>query len=313
MYRRFLAAALLASANLTGPTMAASVAVSNGTYALITVRDCSLGPGAQCNETTGQGFSFTNVQTLRDYQPGAALASVAATHPLAVTPLGISGASIEIFDAATTAPSIGVGAFTQFANARVGIETSSVSGYSWNGIGDPARTVSFAMSYSASNVHAFGTGGFPALAPFSYLGAFTAVFSLQTPTFVVDDQLFGSGCSMSGIFALRNCLAAERADFRLEGESFFGSSGNSVDVITGSIAFTLEAGRFYFVDVGTQAFAKGGSFMDSTQTLTTSFSSISGLVALPAGALPVPEPGTMVLMAAGALALLRRARRSRTE
>ncbi|HWZ72094.1 MAG TPA: PEP-CTERM sorting domain-containing protein [Casimicrobiaceae bacterium] len=286
---------------LAGPAfsaLGAPILISNGSYSGTTVRDCSQHPGGGgCIENDAATFTQTIVQDLSDYQPGNTAAATTATNAFGIRAQGTSGSSVSVFDAATSAPSARQGGFANGATARVSGRTYTVSGYAWDGTGPTDRSVDIALSYSGTNV-IDGTHQFPIdTNPFSALVVDVAIFSLGTPTFVVDDQLVAGGPSCVFQGGLFDCLSGQRDDVRNEGSAILGSLPGET-LVTGALDFSLEAGRYYFLEMFTGAWGKYDSYMDAAHTVTTNFSSTAGLSELPAGAQAVPEPGTMALLLA---------------
>jgi hypothetical protein len=291
--------------------VAIPIAVSNGATSGTTVRNCNP-PATKCIEGNVSTFAGTVVQDLTDYNPGGISAQTSTTNALGITPLGTSGSSVLIHNQTTEAPEAHQGAFANGGTARVSGRTFSVTGYQWDGNGPANRTINLSLAYTGTNI-VDGSNGFfpPGTDPFSSLVVDFELFSLPSPTFVVnnvfDPTYDYSNPSVSnpcpfdlGIAGLASCLSAYTPGLEILGTLTPGSLPNETQV-TASLGFTLETDRYYFLELFTGAWAKYDSYLDASHTITVNFSTTQGLIDLPPGAQSVPEPGILTLLLAGLL------------
>ncbi len=279
---------------LLGEAHAATVDVSSGTVSATIVRDCSLEPSGSCLEA--QLTPASQVQFLVDYEAGVDAAKTAASVPLGQLGGQISGSTVSAYDQSTLAPMFHQGAFAP-AGARVYTEADSISGYSWNGTGSQDRSLTVSIAYSGTNLDPIDSND-PADAniPFATIGATFDVFSLTTPTFAVTDSYGGAGCSIVG-GAVSSCLSAEGADVEIS-DAVSVLATASAGTVSGTLDFTLEPGRYYFVELSSIAIAKYDSSLDALDTVTATLSSTEGLSALGPVA-SVPESPCWLTLGAG--------------
>jgi len=272
---------------LAGAAGAATVSVSNGVYAGSYVRDCrsstALSGPDRCIEGNNASFSGTIVEISQSSYPGAIQAGVLTSHPLGRTSgIDVTGSTVEAPANAFQPPQLRLAVFTPTNYARASTGVASVQGYSWDGSGDPARSLSLTATFTGSNL--IDADPSPTFNPEAIIWGSIAVFSLATPTFEVEENL-PVGNPVPGVCyvdaGLLNCLAS-RADYRLEAEDYFGGSDSNA-----TVAITLQPGRHYFTWVYSAGIARFGARLDARNTVVTTWSDTTGLTAAAGGLVPI--------------------------
>ena len=328
---------------LATAAQAAPVAISNAAYAATFVRDCrsttnfSATPDrCEVNGQFGQGPTGGSPSTLKEVRENMALggttASTAATLGLgiAATPSGPLATQSAI-DASGAA-----GTLLLRQAAASGTDYSRVSGHSlglqsflFSGTDGEVRTIENVFDFVASvtpNAD-FSTPGATGSIydPVVWAKTRVTVFSLSTASFLFDDSL-GFEVQSDGFHVQAEGLT----DYRLEGE--INDVGITTSGRTTRLDFTMESGRYYFVETYLGLWARFGGWMDATHTFSNTLGRIDAggvFVADAAGfsaAAPlekpvvsvfgsvtkphavVSAPGTLVsvLLALGLLGVLRR-------
>lgn len=271
---------------LAGQADAATVSVSNGVWAGSFVRDCrsssALSGPDRCIEGNRPSFP-PFVESVEASYPGALQAGVLTSHPLARTSgIDVTGSMVEASSNPLETPRVRLAVFTSTNYARASTGVASLQGYTWDGTGDPARSLSLTATFTGSNL--IDTDPTPDFIPEAIMYGSIMVFSLTTPTFEVEDALpvgdpIPGACYLDA--QLPDCLAS-RADYRLEAVDYYGGSDT-----TATAAFTLESGRTYFVWVEGSGIARFGAYVDARNTVLTRWSDATGLTAATGQIVPI--------------------------
>jgi hypothetical protein len=264
-----------------------TVPVSNGVHAGSFVRDCrsstALTAPDRCMEGNQQSFVGTVREIRESSYPGAIQAGVLTSNSLARTSgIDVTGSTVEASGDAFQPPQLRLGVFTSTNYARVSTGVLSVQGYSWDGSGAAARSLSLGSTFSGSFL--IDSDPSPTFNPEAVIWGSIRVFSLATATFNVEEILPANptpgGCYFAPGF-LWNCLQA-RGDFRLEAEDNFGGSDTA-----GDVAFALEPGRYYFTWVYAAGIARFGAWLDARNTVVTTWNDTTGLTAAAGEIVPI--------------------------
>lgn len=340
-------AACLLSLGL-GAAQAATIAMQNAAYAGTFARDCRTAAAVAAGSTVPDrceaafvGYEADGVTPIystpwprlaeirENYNLGGFVASTSAT-----TPLGIAGtqATRSYIDASGAAGTLVLrqGAFSGTPYARVSGHSLGLQSFYYDGTGSSTRTIENVFDFTSNvtpntDLNLPGPGGSPTDAAV-WAKTRVTVFSLNVADLLFD-PFNGVEPQNSGFWG--QAQAAHYADFRLEGE--VRNDGITVSGTPTYLNFTMEAGRFYFVESYLGLWARFGGELDATHTFTSQLgkttaagtfeATTEGLVISDASDTPqllindgtglrVPEPGALVLSAlALGLLGLRRSRR----
>lgn len=327
---------LLLATAATGAS-AVPTAISNGAFAATYVRDCR-SPAAQaagsvtpdrCEaalDGAGNPIFRPIIEQNSQMAIGGTAAATAATNPIGMHGGQATRSSIDASGAAGVLL-LKQGAFAG-EYARVSGHSLGLQSFQYTGPGSEVRSVHNVLDFS-SNVAPTPILDLPGDADLGttnasvYAKTRVTVFSLLASTFDFDpDTGFGFDPQSSGFWS----QASGRADFRLEGQVEnlgITASGTATD-----IDFTVETGRYYFIESYLGLWARFGGELDATHTFTSTLgekdaagafvADLSDFTAAAALAAPiiinagnVPEPASLALtgLALSALFGLRRAQR----
>jgi len=277
---------LIAGCLLAGTAGAATISVSNGVQAGSYIRDCrsstTLTAPDKCIEGDTASFTGTIREISDSSYPGALQAGVLTSNSLARTSgIDVTGSTVEASGDAFQPPQLRLGVFTSTNYARASTGVLSVQGYSWDGSGGAARSLSLESTFTGSNLVDGDLS--PTFAPEAAIFGNIRVFSLLTPTFDVEESFATTPAEGICYFSpeLWDCLQ-ERADFQLEAEDYFGGSDTA-----GNVEFTLEPGRYYFTWVYAAGIARFGAWLDARNTVVTTWSNTAGLSAAAGEFIPI--------------------------
>jgi hypothetical protein len=317
---------------------AAPTAISNGAFAATYVRDCR-SPAAQAAGSTtpdrceaaldpaGNPIFRPIIELNSQMTIGGTSAAAAATNPIGMHGGEVTRSSIDASGAA------GVLLLRQGAFAaeygRVSGHSLGLQSFQYTGAGSEVRSLHNVLDFTANvtPTHILDGPGDADLGTVNasvYAKTRVTVFSLLASTFDFDaDPALGFDPQSSGFWS----QAAGRADFRLEGE--VNNDGITASGMATDIDFTVEAGRYYFVESYLGLWARFGGEFDATHTFTstlgekdasgafvadpsefTAAAALAAPIVINAG--NVPEPGTLALagLALTAMFAPRRPRKS---
>lgn len=318
-----------------GAAQAAPVAMQNAAYAGTFVRDCrsaaAKAAGSTVPDQCEAGFvgyqpdgvtpiyanGFPRLAEMREnFNLGGFIASTAATNPL-----GIAGgqATRSYIDASGAAGTLVLrqGAFTGTPYARASGHSLGLQSFYYDGTGPANRTIENIFDFTSNvtpnvDLNLPGLGGL-STDPAVWAKTRVTVFSLNVADLLFDPfGAEGFNVQQGGFWS--QSQAASYGDFRLEAEV------NNVGITTSGtptyLNFTMEAGRFYFVESYLGLWARFGGLLDATHTFTSQLGKTSdtggfvatteGLVLASASDTPqlllndgdglrVPEPGALAL------------------
>jgi hypothetical protein len=275
-----------AGALLAGAAGAATVSVSNGVQAGSYVRDCRSSTTLTAPDKCIEGNQPSFVGTIREISdsshPGAIQAGVLTSNSLARTSgIDMTGSTVEASGDAFQPPQLRLGVFTSTNYARASTGVLSVQGYSWDGSGAAARSLSLQSTFSGSNL--IDSDPSPTFNPEAVIWGNIRVFSLETPTFDVEESYANTPAPGICYFSpdLWDCLQA-RTDFRLEAEDYFSGSDTA-----GNVAFTLEPGRYYFTWIYAAGIARFGAWLDARNAVVSTWNDTAGLTAAAGEIVPI--------------------------
>ncbi|MGM9480748.1 PEP-CTERM sorting domain-containing protein [Roseateles sp. NT4] len=326
---------LALAAAATGAS-AVPTAISNAAFAATYVRDCR-SPAAQTAGSTtpdrceaaldasGQPIFRPIIEQNSQMTIGGTSAATSATNPIGAHGGQVTRSSIDASGAAGVLI-LKQGAFAG-DYARVSGHSVGLQSFQYTGTTPEVRSVHNVLDFS-SNVTPTAILDLPGDADLGttnasvYAKTRVTVFSLLTSSFDFDnDPTLGFDPQASGFWS----QASGRADFRLEGQvdnTGITASGTATD-----IDFTVEAGRYYFVESYLGLWARFGGELDATHTFTSTLgekdasgafvadaSDFTAAAALDApiviNAGNVPEPATLALSGLAFAALLGQRRRA---
>ncbi len=326
---------LALAAAATGAS-AVPTAISNAAFAATYVRDCR-SPAAQaaasttpdrCEaalDSTGQPIFRPIIEQNSQTTIGGTSAATAATNPIGSHGGKTTSSSIDASGAAGVLV-LKQGAFAG-DYARVSGHSVGLQSFQYTGTTPEVRSVHNVLDFS-SNVtptHVLDNPGDADLGTTNasvYATTRVTVFSLLASSFDYDpDTGIAFEPQSIGFWS----QASTRADFRLEGEVLnqgITASGTATD-----IDFTVEAGRYYFIESYLGLWARFGGELDATHTFTSTLGEKDGtgtfvadaseFTAAAALAAPivinagnVPEPATLALTGLAFAALLGQRRRA---
>jgi len=318
-----------------GAAHAAPVAMQNGAYAGTFVRDCRSAAvkaaGSTVPDQCEAGFvgyepdgvtpiyanGFSRLSEVREnFNLGGFVASTAATNPLGIVGTDATRSYIDASGSAGTLL-LRQGAFSATPYARVSGHSLGLQSFYYDGSGPANRTIENVFDFTSNvtpNVDLNGPGaGGSQTDPVVWAKTRVTVFSLDVADLLYDPfspEPFN--VQSTGLWG--QSQAASYGDFRLEGEV------NTLGITTSGtptyLNFTMEAGRFYFVESYLGLWARFGGQLDATHTFTSQLgktgdtggfeATTEGLVLASAsdtpqllindgGGLRVPEPGALAL------------------
>ncbi len=326
---------LALAAAATGAS-AVPTAISNAAFAATYVRDCR-SPAAQAAASTtpdrceaaldasGQPIFRPIIEQNSQLTIGGTSAATHASNPIGSHGGQVTRSSIDASGAAGVLV-LKQGAFAG-DYARVSGHSVGLQSFQYTGSTPEVRSLHNVLDFSANvtPTHILDAPGDADLGTTNasvYAKTRVTVFSLLSASFDFDnDPALGFEPQSSGFWS----QASGRADFRLEGQvdnDGITASGTSTD-----IDFTVEAGRYYFVESYLGLWARFGGELDATHTFTSTLgekdaagafvadaSDFTAAAALDAPIVinvgNVPEPATLALTGlalAGAAGLRRRA------
>ena len=332
----FTLKASLLGAALAAPFIshAAVVSISNAASAQVYVRDCrsagAIALGSLVPDQCEPGGVF-NPGQYRDRQErttfGGYTASTSTTSALGVAGGNVSLSNIDASGAAGVLQ-LRQGVFSGTSYSRVSGHSMALQSFQFTGTTGEVRTLSNVLDFT-SNVTPLADLDVPAPGgsltdAAVYAKARVTVFSLTTASFEFETATPVGPLVQSGVFA---DSASTAAGYRLEGEV------NDLGILaTGHetrLDFTMENGRYYFIESYLGLWARFGGQLDATHTFTTTLGTVenntftataAGFVAASQSANPVtvitnipavPEPGTLAMTALGLGLLAARGRRLR--
>lgn len=325
---------------------AAAVAISNAAYAATYVRDCrsttnfsSTPDRCEVDGQFGQGPGGSAPTTLKEVRENMALggtsAATSATLSLgsAVTPSGpmATQSSIDVSGAADTLL-LKQGAFSGSSYARVSGHSLGLQSYQFTGTTGEVRSIENVLDFTANvtpnaDLDLGGAGG-SIFDPVVYAKTRVTVFSLDTASFDYDMDLGNFEVQTDGW----HLQASGRSDYRLE------ASLEDLGITTSGrptrLDFTMESGRYYFIESYLGLWARFGGWIDATHTFSNTlgrtdssgafiadnagFSAAdpldnpvvtrTGFVTPPHSVVPVPGTLLNVALGLGVMALFRRRR-----
>lgn len=342
-------AACLLSLGL-GAAQAAPIAMQNAAYAGTFARDCRTAAAVAAGSTVpdrceaafvgyepdGTTPIYSNdwprlAEIRENFNLGGFVASTAATNPLGIVGTEATRSYIDASGAAGTLV-LRQGAFSGTPYARVSGHSLGLQSFYYDGTGPSTRTIENVFDFTSNvtpntDLNLPGPGGSPT-DPAVWAKTRVTVFSINVADLLFDPFAVG-GFEVQGTGFWGQARAAHYADFRLEGE--VRNDGITVSGTPTYLNFTMEAGRFYFVESYLGLWARFGGQLDATHTFTSQLgkttaagtfeASTEGLVIADASDTPqlllndgtglrVPEPGALMLSAlALGLLGLRRSRR----
>lgn len=255
---------------------AAPVAMQNGAYAGTFVRDCRSAAAIAAGSTTPDRCEVTGLfgGTFRESQEQAMLggftASATATDPLGASGWGTTRSWIDASGAAGLL-TLKQGAFTATDYARSSGHSLGLQSFFYDGTGPTTRRIENILDFSASVTP--GDFGLPSsgswLDPAVFAKTRVSVFSLNLSQLIYDPDA-GFNVQETGFW--EQAMNAGYGDFRMEAQAFN-------DPITSSgtptyLDFTMEAGRWYFVESYLGLWARFGGQLDATHTFTTQLGEI---------------------------------------
>lgn len=297
---------------------AAPLAVSNGAYAGVYVRDCrtsaeraagTLTPSL-CNENTSS-FGHTLVDMRYDANYGGLTASTMTINPLAAGSMGSVDASgtpgTLVLHQAT---------FTTTSYARASSQVEAMQSFTWDGSGSSHRAIAGHVDFTSTYL-TDSAGWWAAITtPASEVAASIDVFSLASGNFVVD-----AASPNRPDFAVQ---ASTLPDFATAAASYYESVG--AGGIDWTLDFDLVSGRTYFIDAWFGIWAKFGAGVDASHTFTATLGELNadgrftattdGLQLAAASndavhngnTIPEPPAIALILLALGAIGVRRRIR-----
>lgn len=331
---KLLAAGLLAVGTLA---QAAPVTMQNAAYAATYVRDCrsiaarTAGSGVpdRC-EVTGNFSAGPGVSTLVEVREQTALGGFTAATG-ATNFLGHQGgqATRSEIDASGAAGVLTLrqAAFSQ-AVSRTSGHSVGLQSFYYDGTGPATRTLLNTLDFLANvtptaDLDVMPAGGW--LTPTAYAKTRVTVFSLTVADLQFDPELGPVEAQSRGFWG--QAADSGYGGFRLEGQV------DNLGIMTSGtetrLDFTMEAGRYYFVESYLGLWARFGGLIDASHTFTSQLgvvdagdvfsASTEGLVFADESDEPitidggfnintVPEPGALVLALSAALLALRRRR-----
>jgi len=326
----------LALAAVATGASAVPTAISNGAFAATYVRDCR-SPAAQaagsptpdrCEaalDASGQPIFRPIIEQNSQLAVGGTAAATAATNPIGSHGGQVTRSSIDASGAAGVLV-LKQGAFAG-DYARVSGHSLGLQSFQYTGSVAETRSVHNVLDFT-SNVtptHIMDQPGDADLGTTNasvYAKTRVTVFSLLTSSFDFDpDTGIAFDPQSQGFWS----QASGRADFRLEGEvdnDGITASGTATD-----IDFTVESGRYYFIESYLGLWARFGGELDATHTFTSTLglkdaagafvadpSDFTAAAALDApiiiNAGNVPEPATLALSSLAFAALVGQRRRA---
>lgn len=288
--------ALLSVAGLSG-VEAAPVLMQNAAYAASYVRDCRSVAARTAGssipdrcEPTGDWMAGPGLTTLVETKEQMVLGGFTASSQ-AINFLGQAGgqATRSLIDASGDAGVLALkqGAFSQPVS-RVSGHSVGLQSFYYDGTGHDARTVRSVLDFSANvtptdNLDAMPAGGWST--PVVYGKTRVTVFSLAIADLQFDPTLEGFFDAQSRGFwgqAADSCASGSPGPcyggFRLEGQvdNVIEASGEET-----LLNFTMEAGRYYFIESYLGLWARFGGVFDATHTFTSEFGLLDGDVFVP--------------------------------
>lgn len=268
---------------LATAAQAAPVLMQNAAYAGTFVRDCrsvaarAAGSGApdRC-EVNGSFLAGPGVNTLVELQEQFTLGGYTASST-SMNFLGQQGgeATRSAIDASGAAGTLTLkqGAFSQAVSRSSG-HSLGLQSFFYDGSGPADRTIQNILDFTSNvtpttDLNALPPGGW--LDPVVYAKTRITVFSLNIADLEYD-PMQGFDAQSGGFWS--QAMASGYGDFRLEANVHndgITSSGSSTQV-----DFTMEAGRFYFIESYLGLWARFGGMLDATHTFTSTLGVYDG-------------------------------------